>query len=70
MRDPDRSDIMLAIWSAIALADSEDACLGTESGIEALEELFDDLHMDLLQAAGPVADLLDEEFEDLAVATG
>lgn len=56
---------MLAIWSTLALNDEYDAFLGTDLGQEALEELFGDLHRDLVEADI----LLDEEFEDWAIAT-
>ena len=66
MKDPSRSDVLLAIWSALALDEDLDEFLGTDLGEEALSELFDDLHRDMLEAEI----LLDDEFEDWAIATG
>ena len=65
LKDPSRSDVLLAIWSALALTEDFDEFLGTDLGEEALNELFDDLHRDMLEA-----EILDEEFEDWAIATG
>jgi len=66
LNDPSRADIMLAIWSTLALTDDEDEFVGTDFGQEALSELFDDLHRDLQYADV----LMDEEFEDWAIAVG
>ena len=66
LKDPSRADIMLAIWSTLALTDAEDEFLGTDLGQEALSELFDDLHRDLQYADI----LMDEEFEEWAIAIG
>lgn len=66
MREPNRNDILLAIWSALALSEAEDVCLGTDLGEEALHELFDDLHADLLHADP----LLDDDFDEYAIAAG
>ena len=66
LRDPSRADILLAIWSTLALTDAEDEFLGTELGEEVLNELFDDLHRDLLGAE----DLMADDFEEWAIAAG
>lgn len=66
LKDPSRADILLAIWSTLALTDDEDEFLGTGPGQTVLDELFDDLHYDLQQADI----LMDEEFEDWAIAIG
>ena len=66
LKDPSRSDVLLAIWSALALTEDYDDFLGTDLGEEALMELFGDLQADL--AATDL--LLDDEFEDWAIATG
>lgn len=66
LRDPNRADVLLAIWSALALSEAEDAFLGTDLGEEALQELFEDLQADLLGAE----ELLDDDFDAYAIATG
>lgn len=66
MKDPNRNDILLAIWSTLALSDEYDEFLATDLGEEVLTALYEDLHADLLEAEI----LLDEEFDELAIATG
>jgi len=66
VKDPSRSDILLAIWSTLALSDEFDEYLGTDLGEEALNELFGDLHQDVIAAEI----LMDENFEDWAIAAG
>ena len=66
LKDPSRADILLAIWSTLALTDDEDEFLGSDPGQEALSELYDDLHRDLQYAEF----LMDEEFEEWAIALG
>jgi hypothetical protein len=61
-----RADVLLAIWSTLALQEQEDEFLGTELGEDALHELFDDLRRDLIETEV----LLEEDFEDWAIATG
>jgi len=66
LKDPNRSDVLLAIWSTLALSDEYDEFLATDLGAEVLESLYEDLHADLLETEV----LMDEEFEDWAIATG
>lgn len=66
MNDPNRNDVLLAIWSTLALSDEYDEFLATDEGEAVLEALYEDLHADLLEAEI----LMDEEFENWAVATG
>jgi hypothetical protein len=66
LNDPKRSDVLLAIWSTLALSDEYDEFLATDLGQEALEELYEDLHADLLETEV----LMEEDFEDWAIATG
>jgi hypothetical protein len=66
LKDPHRSDVLLAIWSTLALSDEYDEFLATDLGGEVLEALYEDLHADLLEAEI----LMVEEFEDWAIATG
>jgi hypothetical protein len=66
LNDPNRNDVLLAIWSTLALSDEYDEFLATDEGEAVLEALYEDLHADLLEAEI----LMDEEFENWAVATG
>lgn len=66
MKDPNRSDVLLAIWSTLALSDEYDEFLATDLGEEVLESLYEDLHEDLLEAEI----LMDEDFDNWAIAAG
>lgn len=64
MHDPTRTDVLLAIWTVLALPEADDSPTLAATDTAALSELFDDLHRDLQRAE----DAIDDSFDDFAIA--
>jgi hypothetical protein len=64
LHDPRRTDVLLAIWTVLALPEADGAPGLPVADANALTELYDDLHRDLRRAEKTA----DEDFEDLAIA--